>query len=188
MMESLELSSRVDNVFPQPQSNRGFKPSVFIQTLMLMQHEGSFHLDDVRHLKNDHALRTLFEMKTIPSATATGDWLRRTAKHVVTQTAWEAVNKVLLTSALHHCKAVTLDIDATEIIANKADVSWTYKSNKGFMPMVGHIAQTGQVVACDFRKGNESPNSKNLDFIKQCQNALPDGCTVQQLRIDAAGY
>ena len=60
MMESLELSSRVDNVFPQPQSNRGFKPSVFIQTLMLMQHEGSFHLDDVRHLKNDHALRTLF--------------------------------------------------------------------------------------------------------------------------------
>jgi len=188
MMESLELSSRVDKGFPQPQSNRGFKASVFIQTLMLLQHEGSFHLDDVRHLKNDRALSTLFEMKTIPSATAIGDWLRRTAKHSVTQTAWEAVNKVLLKSALHHCKAVTLDIDATEIIANKADASWTYKSNKGFMPMVGHIAQTGQVVACDFRKGNESPNSKNLDFIKQCQNALPDGCTVQQLRIDAAGY
>ncbi len=188
MMESLELSRRVDNAFPQPQSNRGFKPSVFIQTLMLMQHEGSFHLDDVRHLKGDSALRTLFEIKTIPSATAIGDWLRRTAKHSIAQTAWVAVNKVLLKSALHHCKAVTLDIDATEIIANKADASWTYKSNKGFMPMVGHIAQTGQVVACDFRKGNQSPNSKNLDFIKQCQNALPDGCTVQQLRIDAAGY
>ena len=55
-------------------------------------------------------------------------------------------------------------------------------------PMVGHIAQTGQVVACDFRDGNQSPNSENLEFIIQCQKALPDECIVQYLRIDAAGY
>jgi hypothetical protein len=35
--------------------------------------------------------------------------------------AWEAVNKVLLQSVLHRCKSVTLDIDATEIVSNKAD-------------------------------------------------------------------
>jgi len=54
--------------------------------------------------------------------------------------------------------------------------------------MVGRIAQTGQVVACDFLDGNQSPNSNNLEFIIQCQKALPDGCTVQYLRIDVAGY
>ena len=32
------------------------------------------------------------------------------------------------------------DIDTTEIIADKKSAKWTYKNNKGFMSMVGHIA------------------------------------------------
>ena len=38
----------------------------------------------------------------------------------------------------NNCKNITLDIDASEVIANKADTQWTYKGNKGYMPMVGH--------------------------------------------------
>jgi hypothetical protein len=188
LMDTLSFAQHIDRYFPQPQSNRGFKPSVFVQTLILMQHDESFHLDDVRHLKEDNALRTVLDLKNLPSATAIGDWLRRTGKHQTIYTAWEEVNKLLLKSALHNCKQITLDIDATEIIASKANAKWTYKSNQGYMPMVGHVAQTGQVVACDFREGNQSPNSENLEFIIQCQNALPDEYSVQHLRIDAAGY
>ena len=188
LMDTLSLSQHIDQHFPQPQSNRGFKPSVFVQTLILMQHDENFHLDDVRNLKEDKALQAVLGLKKIPSATAIGDWLRRTGKHQTINTACEAVNKLLLKSALHTCKHVTLDIDATEVIAGKESAKWTYKSNQGYMPMVGHISETGQVVACDFRDGNQSPNSNNLEFIIQCQKALPDGCTVQYLRIDAAGY
>ncbi len=83
---------------------------------------------------------------------------------------------------------MTLDIDATEIIAHKADAQWTYNKNKGFMPMVGHIAETGQVVAVDFRHGNVPPAQDNLAFIQQCQQSLPEGCALNALRIDAAGY
>ncbi len=83
---------------------------------------------------------------------------------------------------------MTLDIDATEIIAHKADAKWTYNKNKGFMPMVGHIAETGQVVAVDFRQGNVPPAQDNLAFIQQCQQSLPEGCALNALRIDAAGY
>lgn len=104
------------------------------------------------------------------------------------QDAWVKVNQARLQSALHRCKKVTLDIDATEVVAHKAEAQWTYNKNKGFMPMVGHIAQTGQVVAVDFRQGNVSPTRDNLAFIKQCQQSLPAGCTVNALRIDAAGY
>ena len=81
-----------------------------------------------------------------------------------------------------------LYIDATEIVADKADAAWTHNKNKGFMPMVGHIAETGQVVAVDFRQGNGPPAQVNLVFIQQCQQSLPAGCTVKTLRIDAAGY
>jgi len=188
LLESLKLSERIDRCFPLPKSNRGFKPSTFIQTFILMQHEGSFHLDDVRHINDDQALRTVLGLDNIPQASSLGAWLRRMGSNKQSFSAWQEVNQAILKSALHHCKAITLDIDATEIVANKAEAEWTYKKNKGYMPMVGHVAETGQIVACDFRAGNASPARENLEFIQQCQQSLPDGCFVQSLRIDAAGY
>ena len=98
------------------------------------------------------------------------------------------MNRHLLSSALWKCPEVTLDIDATEIVANKTSADYTCKGNKVYMPMVGHVAQTGQVVATDFRAGNCSPAKDNLAFIKQCQEALPAGVQVRHLRIDSAGY
>jgi len=187
-MDSLSLTERIDKHFPQPKSNRGYKPSEFIKTLILMQHEGSFHLDEVRHIQDDEALRTVLDLEKLPQATTIGDWLRRMGSQPQIQEAWVKVNKAVLQSALHRCKKVTLDIDATEIVAHKADAQWTYNKNKGFMPMVGHIAETGQVVAVDFREGNVPPAKDNLAFIKQCQQALPEGCALNALRIDAAGY
>jgi hypothetical protein len=74
------------------------------------------------------------------------------------------------------------------VVAHKSDAEWTYNKNKGFMPMVGHIAEIGQIVSVDFRKGNVPPAQANFEFIKQCQRALPHGCSVKALRIDAAGY
>ena len=53
--------------------------------------------------------------------------------------------------------------------------------------MAGHIAETRQIVAVDFRQGNSPPAQDNLAFIKQCQQSLPEGCTLNALRIDAAG-
>lgn len=188
LMESLQLSERIDQLFPQPKSNRGFKPSVFVQTFILMMHEGSFRLDDVRHLSDDQALRSVLDLKTIPQASSLGAWLRRMGGNKESHLALQALNKILLKSALHNRKGITLDIDATEIIAEKCDAQWTYNKNQGYMPMVGHVAETGQVVACDFRDGNTSPAKNNVEFIHQCQQSLPENCFVQSLRIDAAGY
>ena len=188
LMDSLRLAERVDKHFPSPSSNRAYKPSEFIKTLILMQHEGGFHLEDVRHIQNDEALLNVLGFSQLPKSTTLGDWLRRMGRQSEAQAAWTKVNQALLQSALHQCKKVTLDIDATEIVANKAGAQWTYNKNKGFMPMVGHIAETGQVVAVDFRKGNIPPAQDNLSFIKQCAHSLPAGCTIGSLRIDAAGY
>lgn len=188
LMDSLSLCERIDKQFPQPKSNRGFRPSEVIKTFILMQHEGSFHLDDVRHLQDDEALRSVLGLNKLPKATTLGNWLRRMGGQPQIQDHWVSVNKALLSSALHRCKKVTLDIDATEIVAHKAEAQWTYNKNRGFMPMVGHIAETGQVVAVDFRQGNVPPAQDNLAFIRQCQRSLPEGCSLKRLRIDAAGY
>ncbi len=138
LMDSLSLAERIDQHFPLPNSYRRYKPSEFIKTLILMQHEGSFHLDDIRHIQDDEALRTVLGLNKLPQVTTLGDWLRRMGNQPQIQDAWVKVNKALLQSVLHRCKKLTLDIDATEIVANKTDAEWTYNKNKGFMPMVGH--------------------------------------------------
>jgi len=96
-----------------------------------MQHEGRFHLDDVRHINDDEALRSVLSLNKIPQASSLGNWLRRMGNDNQSFVAWQEVNKAVLKVALHQRKGITLDIDATEVIANKADAQWTYKKNKG---------------------------------------------------------
>ncbi len=55
-MDYMNLSERIDKHFPLSKSNRGYPPSKFTKTFILMQHEGSFHLDEVRHIQDDEAL------------------------------------------------------------------------------------------------------------------------------------
>lgn len=188
LMNRLQLGACVDKHFPQPKSNRGFKPSRYIQTFMLMQHEGGKHLDDVRLLKEDQGLGAVLPVADFPCATTLGQWLRRQGEHADILSSVSQVNKHLLKAALYRCKQVTLDIDASEIVSSKRDAKWTYKKHRGYMPMVGHIAETGQIATVDFREGNTPPSKDNLGFIHMCQAALPDDVQVTALRIDAAGY
>ena len=188
IMKQLELSKSIDCHFPTPKSNRGIAASSYLETLILMQHEGYFHLDEVKHFHEDEALMPLLGIKQMPKASAIGNWLRRMGNNGQGLQALSCVNKGVLKMALHRRKGITLDIDATEIISHKADAQWTYTKNQGYMPMVGHIAEVGMVVACDFRTGNTPPSKDNLAFIQQCRAALPQDCFIKSLRIDSAGY
>ena len=49
MMERLTLSKHLDEAFPKLKSNRTIAASSYLETLILMQNPGLFHLDDVKH-------------------------------------------------------------------------------------------------------------------------------------------
>ncbi|MBL8677417.1 MAG: transposase, partial [Alphaproteobacteria bacterium] len=186
VMQAVGFSNLVNQHFPKPKSNRGFQPCVFVNAVMLMLHEGGQCLDDLRHIREDEALRLVLGLKEIPQSDSLRDWLRRLGQEGVRAT--RQVNKVLLKQALHTIKTVTLDINATLSASQNQSAQWTYKNCKGYMPMVGHIAETGQVVDTQFRAGNISPSTDNLDFIHQCEDALPEGVSLSGLRSDTAGY
>lgn len=186
VMEKLDFGALVDKHFPAPGSNRGFEPSTFVNAFMLMLNEGGQCLDDLRHIREDTGLRTLLDGVQIPQADSAGDWLRRMGFRGVS--AITQINKPILKAALHRCKRVTLDIDATALRSDQQTAQYTYLKHKWYMPMVGHIAQTGQVLSTDFRAGNVPPAKDNLAFVKQCVEALPAGVGVDLLRADAASY
>lgn len=182
------LDREVGEAFPAPGSARGYGAWEHLEPLLLMLHGGGRALEDLRKTGSDRGLLKLLGVRGTPSPDATGDWLRRQGLAGVA--ALHHVNRMLLRRALQNERRAgyTLDIDATGIEADKALAEWTYKHFKGYMPMTGHLAENGLVVAHEFREGNVSPNTRNLEFYAQCKRAMPAGKRITAFRADSAGY
>jgi len=188
-IHALGLPEKLDELLPGPGSGAGYAPREFVLPLLLMLHGGGRTLEDLRQLREDHGLRELLGLKEMPSADATGDWLRRLGGGAgLAQSA--AVSRYLLARGLaaEERAEYTLDLDATQIVAEKETAAWTYKGERGYMPLVGHLAENGLVVGEEFRAGNASPGAGNLEFIKYCEAQLPAGKRIKDVRADSAAY
>ena len=185
----LRLPGKLDFRMPSPGSNAGYKPSEHVMPLILMFHGGGRSLEDLRQIRMDTGLRRILQMERMPSSDAVGDWLRRMGEDDGLD-GLESVNRELLRVGLQDddLREYTLDIDATQIVAEKRDAKRTYKGERGYMPIAGHLAENGMVVADEFRSGNTSPGSRNLEFIRHCTNQMPEGRRIAHLRSDSAAY
>jgi hypothetical protein len=134
-------------------------------------------------LRCDTALRRLLQLDVMPSSDATGDWLRRMGQGDGLEGMHRANRAVFQRILSRDARSsFTLDIDATQIVAEKRSAKWTYNSEKGYMPMVGHLPELGLVVAHEFREGNVAPQTGNLEFLQACDAAMPKGKNTRRLR------
>ena len=185
----LGLAQALDKSMPVPGSGAGNRASEHVVPLMLMLNGGGRSLEDLRQIRDDHGLREVLELTRIASSDAAGDWLRTSAGKGGLEGLGK-VNRRVLKRGLKAdgVKGYTLDIDATGIEAHKQSAKMTYKGFRGYMPMVGHLAQNGLVVGDEFRQGNESPGARNLEFIEYCERQLPKGKRIKAFRADSAAY
>ncbi len=183
------LNKALDRHLPEPGSGAGYLASEHVFPLVLMLNGGGRSLEDSREIRSDAGLREILPLKRMPSADATGDWLRRNGTNGGLE-GLGAVNRRILKRALkkEKVKAYTLDIDATGIESEKDSAKMTYKGYTGYMPMVGHLAENGLVVGDEFREGNDSPCSRNLEFLKYCKRQMPKGKKIKAFRADSAAY
>ena len=185
----LGLNKALDRYLPEPGSGAGYLASEHVFPLVLILNGGGRTLEDSREIREDIGLREILPLKRMPSADATGDWLRRSGNNGGLE-GLAKVNRRVLKRALkkERVKGYTLDIDATGIEAEKESAKMTYKGYTGYMPMVGHLAENGLVVGDEFREGNDSPGSRNLKFLKYCERQMPKGKKIQAFRSDSAAY
>ena len=188
LMQRLGLEQLADRQLPVAGSYRSYRQGAMFNIFMLLFHEGGRCLDDVSHLEKEKPLMKLLGCGKLPGAKTLGNWLRRAGRSDQAMQGLVNLNKTILAAGLYNRTQITLDIDATVIESSKRAARYTYKKHRGYTPMVGHIAETDPVVAVEFREGNESPNKENLQFIQRCESALPEGVSVSNIRIDAAGY
>ena len=172
----LGLNKALDEYLPGPGSGAGYLPSEHVFPLILMLNGGGRSLEDLREIRSDAGLREILALNRMPSSDATGDWLRRSWRNGGLE-GLGRVNRMVLKRVLKREKVegYTLDIDATAIESEKESAKVTYKGFRGYMPIVGHLAENGLVVGDEFREGNDSPGSRNLEFLKYCEEQMPKG-------------
>jgi hypothetical protein len=163
LARALKLWEKVDAALEGPKSGRGYEPHEFVHPLVWMLHAGGFtlngftvngrRLEDVRELRAEREVLERLGLEAIPDAGTVGDWLRRQGlagaealQPVSQERVWECLEEEL-----------TLDVDATEIQAEKREAQWTYHHVRGYLPMLGYV--NGLCVGHEFREGNASPGA-----------------------------
>jgi hypothetical protein len=184
LARGLGVWEEVDGVLEGPKSGRGYRPREFVQALVWMLHGGGRRLEDLRELSAEQEVLEELGLEAVPDAGTVGDWLRRQGERGV-----EGVNRVSQRLARRALESevgeVTLDVDATQIEAEKQEAAWTYHKVKGYMPLLGYAH--GLCVGQEFRAGNLSPGAGVLEFARQCEAVLPAGRKVY-FRSDSAAY
>ena len=187
------LRELADRYLPGSKSNRGFKPSVFVDSLVLMLQGGGRSFEDIRELKYEEGLMKLIHIDKVPDPDSAGDWCRRMGNGQTGQEGLNGLGKVRDT--LNHrimqrdkTEAYTLDADATGITAEKADAFYTYKGDKGYMPMLGFLYELKVCLYDEFREGNTAPAYGQKNFYRECKVRMPKGKTIGYYRADSASY
>lgn len=172
---------------PAPKSGRGYTAASYIKSYLLTLLGGGNRIEDTRVIRDDKALCGVLNL-TVPSSDAMGDWLRTMGKKKGKQIL-QTINTRLVQFALTHSKenSFTLDIDATEIVAEKTLAKTCYTGNTGYMPLLGFLDKLPVCVHGEFREGNINPADKNWEFLQQARKVVPKG-TISKVRFDSAGY
>jgi len=189
VLRVFRIEDRVEEHLPQPGSNRGYKPWRFVEPLMLMLYGGGRHIEDLREIRDDVALRRLIGLEEMPSLSTFGDWLSRCGEKSgvegIGRVNGEVARRILRKD---QTQRYTLDVDATVIEAEKQGAAWTYKKVKGYQPILGFIAENGVCLSYEFREGNVVAGARAVEFLEECERVLPEGKEMRTIRSDSAFY
>ena len=120
MARALKLLEKVDGALEGPKSGRGYAPHEFVQPLVWMLHAGGRRLEELRELRAECEVLERLGLEAVPDAGTVGDWLRR--QGLAGAAALERVSQELVKDCLEEePEELTLDVDATEIEAEKQD-------------------------------------------------------------------
>ena len=188
---AMGIAGLINHELPGAGSAAGYDPSAHVAPLVLMLAGGGRTLEDLRILRRDDGLRCVVGLDDMPSSDASGDWMRRMGANESGGLAGlQRVNRCVFRRLLRADERTdfTLDIDATQIVAEKREARYSYKGQKGYMPMVGHIAENSLAIDHEFREGNAAPAARNLEFVQACERKMPKGKRIKAVRADSAAY
>lgn len=181
------IKDLIDKQMPIPGSNRGYKAWNYIEPLMLMLYGGGRHIEDIREIAEDKALRKLIGLKGLPSASAAGDWCRRMGNDsglACIASVIDETNKKAL--RIHEATEYTLWSDPTLIESEKACAKMSYMGFKGYRPIITAFKELPVIAYHEFRDGNAMGGTK--EAVEAAYRILPEGKRIRHASLDSEFY
>jgi hypothetical protein len=170
-----------------PGSNRGYGAWSYIEPLMLMMYGGGRHIEGLREVAEDKALRRIIGMEGMPSASTVGDWLRRMGSDEGLRRLKQVTDETMRKSLrIDDRQEYTLWSDPTLIEAEKADAKMSYKGFRGYKPVVTVFKELPIIAYHDFREGNET--GIELEALRAAYGLLPSGKRIRHASLDSEFY
>ena len=192
--------------------NAGWDSAQVVESLIILHAAGGDTMDDIDMLREDEGLWRMLGYE-LPASRSVRDFLLRFHSDEVVRKAekaarrqkllafipeetsgLEGLRRVLTASARSAAKALgnwqiaTVDEDTTIIESHKKSAKWTHEGIKGYQPVVATWAETGLVVADEFRDGNVPAKMAPVECAKAAFAALPDSVTRRHFRGDSGCY
>lgn len=197
-----------DRCLPAKQNPKGLTRAQMVEAVVVHSALGGECMDDMAQLRLDGGLTAILGYK-MPAPSTLRSWLEQfhdesaLASRPLQGSFVPAESPALagLRAVLDHTvrsfvaatspgRQVTLDVDAHLVESSKREALPTYDGFRGFQPLIVVWAETGLILAEQFRDGNVPASVGIADLADAAYAALPsrgDGWQVQ-LRSDTAAY
>jgi hypothetical protein len=178
-----------------------------VESLVLLSALGGESLEDMARLRGDEGLSALLGY-TPPAPETARQWLDRfhdeaamagrpeqgsflppeTSGLAGLRATNQRVVAAYVAAVPPEAEEVTLDVDAHLVESAKADAKMCYEGYPAYQPMEVVWAETGLVLADEFREGNV-PASKDIRrMVDEAYTALPGKTWKVRVRSDSAAY
>jgi hypothetical protein len=200
------VGTAAERALPQKRSPKGLRQEQMVESFVVLSALGGECLEDMERLRQDQGLAALLEY-TPPAPETARQWLDRFHEEALMAqrpaqgsflpaesaglAGLRTVNRRVVAAymgAVQPERMVTLDVDAHLVETSKAEARYCYEGYKAYQPMEVAWAETGLVLADEFREGNV-PASKDIRrMVDEAYEALPPGEWQVRVRSDSAAY
>lgn len=205
-MRQTEVSSKADKVLPLKRSPKGLSSGQMVECFVLLSTLGGECLEDMERLRQDEALSEMLGYGP-PAPETARQWLDRFHDEGLMAgrplqgsflpaesaglTGLKEVNRHVAQAYIQNVNVsprVTLDVDAHLVETDKAEARRCYEGFKAFQPVLVCWAETGLVLADEFRDGNVPASEGIKRLVDAAYEALSGGDWDIWIRSDSAAY
>lgn len=210
LMRRSGVVASVERHLPVKRSAKGLRQGELVEAFVVLSALGGECLDDFDNLRRDRGLAALLGYDLPAASTARQRLDQFHAPEAVAgrpaqgsfipaeSAGLAGLRAVVEHSVRTYCTAVTpgalvtLDVDAHLVVASKQSALRTYEAFREYQPLLVTWAETGLVVADEFRDGNVPASQRIKDLVDTAFAALPQRPTDDpwqvSVRSDSAAY
>ena len=187
------IGDQAERVLPQKRSPKGLTPGQMVECVVVGSALGMECLEDIERLRQDQGLSGMLGYQP-PAPETARQWLDRFHEEALVADRPQQGTFLPLESsglaglgevdrrvvhayveAVHPEPVVTLDVDAHLVETTKGEAKVCYEGYKAFQPMIVSWAETGLVLADEFREGNVPASVHIKEQVDRAFEALPPG-------------